>query len=253
MGPLRRLARWLALPAAAGAAAACGQDAQDVDAPTPPDTHDAAATPQRHRPRTPSFLIARVKPAKHVALRDRPGGDVVAEMGDHTEFGTPTAVPVLKRKGRWLGVATTKQPNRKLAWVKRDRRAMRMARTKTWLRVDLSRRRLQALRGRRVVESVKVGVGKPASPTPAGTFAVTDKLPGRRFGSYYGRFILALSGKQPKLPPGWPGGNRLAIHGTDAPARIGKETSAGCVVAPDPALERLVDDVPLGTPVVIKR
>ena len=42
--------------------------------------------------------------------------------------------------------------------------------------------------------SHKVTIGSGASPTPVGRFAVTDKLRGADFGSYYGCCILAISG-----------------------------------------------------------
>ena len=103
-----------------------------------------------------------------------------------------------------------------------------------------------------VLRRATVSVGRPGSATPTGRFAVTDKLRGDRFGSYYGCCILALSGTQPNLPPGWPGGNRLAIHGTPAPSSLGGAVSAGCVHAPATMLERLMRRVPVGTPVFIR-
>ena len=42
----------------------------------------------------------------------------------------------------------------------------------------------------------------------------------------YGCCILALSGHQDNLPAGWPGGDRLAIHGGSG---IGSADSAGCL------------------------
>jgi lipoprotein-anchoring transpeptidase ErfK/SrfK len=81
---------------------------------------------------------------------------------------------------------------------------------------------------------------------------VTDKIAGSRFGPYYGCCILALSGHQPNTPPGWTGGDRLAIHGTDAPATIGTPASAGCLRAADADLRPLMAKVPLGTPVFVR-
>jgi lipoprotein-anchoring transpeptidase ErfK/SrfK len=93
-------------------------------------------------------------------------------------------------------------------------------------------------------------MGRPESPTPLGRFAVTDKLVSRV--SYYGCCVLALSATQPRLPRGWSGGNRIAIHGTDEPSTIGTAASAGCPRARDRDLRYLLDAVPLGTPVVIR-
>ena len=79
-----------------------------------------------------------------------------------------------------------------------------------------------------------------------------DKLSGAQYGPYYGCCILALSGHQPHTPAGWQGGDRLAIHGTDAPAAIGTPASAGCLRASDRDLRVLMRRVPLGAPVFIR-
>jgi lipoprotein-anchoring transpeptidase ErfK/SrfK len=97
-----------------------------------------------------------------------------------------------------------------------------------------------------------VAVGRPGSETPTGRFAVTDKLRGAGYGPYYGCCILALNAHQPKLPAGWQGGNRIAIHGTNSPGTIGSPASAGCLRAADSDLEVLMRRVPLGTPVFIR-
>ena len=118
--------------------------------------------------------------------------------------------------------------------------------------LDLSSRRIVLKEGSRIVRRMTVGVGRPSSPTPTGRFAVTDKLSGSRYGSFYGCCILALSAHQPHLPPGWTGGDRIAIHGTNAPSTIGTASSAGCPHARDADLRVLMRRVPLGSPVFIR-
>jgi lipoprotein-anchoring transpeptidase ErfK/SrfK len=109
------------------------------------------------------------------------------------------------------------------------------------------------MNGGRVVHEATVAIGRSGSSTPTGRFAITDKIAGSRYGPYYGCCILALSGKQPNLPPGWTGGDRLAIHGTDDLGSIGQPSSAGCLRARDEDLRPLMRRVPLGTPVFIRR
>jgi hypothetical protein len=221
--------------------------------------HDPPLTLRRHVPkrprealREPRFTTVRVKRGS-VPLRAAPGARPVARAGPRTEFGSPTALAVAARRGRWLGVETSAVPNARLAWVDGRSPTLAPRRTRMSLHVDLERLRLTLLDGRRVVERARVGAGGPSSPTPTGRFAVTDKLSGGRFSPAYGCCVLALSGRQPNPPPGWGGGDRLAIHGTNSPSTIGARASAGCVHARDKDLEPLMRRVPLGTPVFIRK
>jgi lipoprotein-anchoring transpeptidase ErfK/SrfK len=126
-----------------------------------------------------------------------------------------------------------------------------MWRSRLELRADLSDRTLELWRGRRVVRRIPISIGGPSTPTPVGRFAVTDKLnpgPGQ---SYYGCCLLALSGHQPNLRPGWAGGDRIAIHGSEA-QQTGTAASGGCLRARDRDLRALMRIVPIGTPIVIR-
>jgi lipoprotein-anchoring transpeptidase ErfK/SrfK len=199
----------------------------------------------------PGNGIVRVRAA--VALRSKPGGKVVRRIAPTTQFGSPTTLSVTTERGGWLGVTSTDLPNGKLGWVKKKSGALDERRTRLLIRVDLSKRRLQLVSGKRVLRTATVGIGRPGAPTPTGRFAITDKLNGGSYGAYYGCCILALSGHQPNLPPGWPGGDRLAIHGTSNPATIGARSSAGCLHAGSGTLRELMRRVPLGTPVLIRR
>jgi lipoprotein-anchoring transpeptidase ErfK/SrfK len=174
---------------------------------------------------------------------------VVARVGAKTEFGSPETLGVVRRRGGWLAVVSTRRPNGRLAWV--PAKAVRITSTRLSLTLDLSRRTLVLKNGTSIVRRMRVGVGRAGSSTPTGRFAVTDKLAGGPYGSFYGCCIVALSAHQPHLPSDWPGGDRIAIHGTNAPATIGAAASAGCAHARDVDLRVLMRRVPLGTPVFI--
>ena len=116
--------------------------------------------------------------------------------------------------------------------------------------VDRSERRLHVRRDGREVEAFPVAVGRPGSPTPVGRFAVTDRLTAKP-GSPYGCCILALSGRQTRLPPGWPGGDRLALHGTTTGV-VGGAYSSGCVRIREADLRRLMKRIPVGTRVTVR-
>ena len=220
---------------------------------------DAAATGEESDPvsaaglRTSGHGLARVRPGTTVALGSVPEGPALDRVGARTEFGSPRVLSVVAVRGAWLGVHHLGRANGRVSWVDGRDPALLLDRTEISITADLSERRLVLRRGATVLRSVRVAVGRPGSATPTGRFAVTDKLSGPRFGRYFGCCVLALSGVQPNLPPGWRGGNRLAIHGTDRPATIGRRSSAGCLRAAERPLRALMRDVPLGTPVLIRR
>ncbi len=198
-------------------------------------------------------LIARVRPGHVVTLHSRPAGPVVARLGATTRFGSGRSFAVsTTRSDRWLAVTEAGVEGNHTVWVDAQAGGLRYARTQVELDVDLSSRTLTVRRGLAVVRRIRIGVGRAGSATPTGRFAVTDKLNGSAFNSTYGCCILALSATQPNLPPGWTGGNRLAIHGTLSTSDFGRAVSAGCMHARDADLRYLMRLVPLGAPVVIR-
>jgi L,D-transpeptidase catalytic domain len=216
-----------------------------VAAPIVPSARGAAAMP----PRPPGrWLTARVE--RRTALRTTPRGRVLARIGRRTEFGAPRWVGVTARRGAWLEVIVPERPNGRTAWIRA--RAARLHATDLSLHVDLSDRTLVVRRRDRVVRRMPVGIGGPDNPTPTGRFAVTDKLEMGGPGTTYGCCAIALSGHQSRLPPGWPGGDRLAVHGTRFPATIGRAASLGCMRAAEPDLRHMMRSIPLGAPVWIR-
>jgi hypothetical protein len=196
----------------------------------------------------PRRLVARI--LDRAALRSRPGGPVLAVAETRTEFGSPTALAVVRRRGPWLGVLSPALPNGRLGWIDARAARLRLAQDPLRLDADLSRRTLAVVRGTHVLRRLAVAVGAAGSPTPTGRFAVTDVLPGARFSSVYGCCILALSGRQTHTPAGWSNGDRLAIHGG---AGLGSAVSAGCLHASEADLRYLVRLVSPGTVVTVHR
>lgn len=185
------------------------------------------------------------------SLRSAPNGRVIAQIGRRTEWGSPRVLSIVAARGGWLGVLAPELRNGEVGWVRRN--AGRIGCVRWSLHVDLSRRLLVVRRSGTPVRKIRVGVGRPQNPTPIGRFAVTDRLRVADRGSPYGCCVLALTGHQPRLPPGWPGGDRLAIHATTDPSSIGRAVSLGCLRAQRSAMRWLIRKVPLGTPVFIHR
>jgi hypothetical protein len=192
--------------------------------------------------------LVTIRPGARVTLHDRPRGRELTTIGERTAFGSRAVLPVVRRRPGWIGVlSSVLAPNGSVGWIREDPAKLATGRTQVRVVVDRSARRLDLLRGDRRVMSTTIGVGRPGSETPLGRFAVTDRLSGARYGGSYGCCILALSGHQPRLPAGWRGGDRLAIHGLN-----GRGSTAGCVAVPRVPLERLMRSVPLGALVTVR-
>jgi L,D-transpeptidase catalytic domain len=207
-----------------------------------------AALDDARETQTPGFAIAHV--TRPVSLRARPDGRRIARVRPVTALGSPQTLAVVKAKNGWLEVVSSALPNRRIGWVRED--MVGMSATTQSVTVDLSRRILVLRDGRKVVRRITVGVGRATSPTPLGRFAVTDKLSGAGYGPWYGCCIIALSARQPALPGGWVGGDRIAIHGTDRPRTIGAAASTGCIHARASDLRLLLRWLPLGAQVFIR-
>src|SRR6266508_2456425 len=149
--------------------------------------------------RGPAFPSATVRPGQRVALHISPAGRVFEQVGDRTEFGSVRVYWIEKLKRGWFGVPTPDLPNGKLAWIKDDRFKLSISQTHFWVSADLSAHRLALHYARRLVERFPVTVGSQTSPTPIGACSVTDG------------------------PPGWIGGDRIAVHGT--PGSVGGDDS----------------------------
>jgi L,D-transpeptidase catalytic domain len=214
-------------------------------------TPSVHSSPQRHssRPVEPAprgAVVASVNPGSRLALYSQPNGNSVGVLGSRTVYGGPLTLPVVRTRGDWLGVLTAAMPNGHLGWVKAEPGALSFGRVKLELEADLSQQLLRVWSGGHVIRRIRVGVGRPGTSTPTGRFSITDKMPGRALGPYYGCCLLALSGNQPHPPPGWTGGARLAIHGGAYGA-----VSAGCLHASTADLRYLMRVARLGTQIVI--
>jgi lipoprotein-anchoring transpeptidase ErfK/SrfK len=201
-----------------------------------------APVPQEH-------LLAQVH--SPVSVLTSPGGPRLATLGATTQFGSARVLSVMRRSGHWLRVTTADLRDGRDGWIDANAPGVTVAATPVEIVIRLGARTLELRRSGHLVRRFTVGVGAPGSPTPTGRFAVTDELRGAAYSPAYGCCILALSARQTRLPSGWRGGDRIAIHGTNVPSTIGRALSSGCVHAADSDLQSLMRLVPLGTPVSV--
>jgi len=195
------------------------------------------------------YPTARV--TRRTALYRKPGGKVRLKISPKTEWDTPRVLGVVGRRGKWLAVLVPELKNGQKAWVRSDKVAS--VSTVNWsLNADLSKRRMTVEHNGKAVRTMKIGVGRRDHATPVGRYAVTDKLRVSDPGSPYGCCVLALTGHQTKLPAGWPGGDRLAVHATRDLSGLGNRVSLGCMRTDPKDTKWMLNRIPLGTPVFVR-
>jgi lipoprotein-anchoring transpeptidase ErfK/SrfK len=184
-------------------------------------------------------------------VRSRPNGRIAGTLPGRTPLGTTTWLWAVKTSndGRWARVILPWRPNGRTGWI--SLRGRRTVQSRVWVEADISHRRVNLMLGTRTLRSFVAAVGAPASPTPVGRFSVTDPIATGDPGGPFGWYAFGLSGHQPNLPPGWSGGDQLAIHGTNTPSSLGTAASAGCLRVSATALGILKRYLRPGTPVVI--
>jgi lipoprotein-anchoring transpeptidase ErfK/SrfK len=243
---MRRLLPVAALVVVAG----CGGSAPVASEAPPPVRAFVAQAEPAPRAAKPAGRYTTARVLRRTTLRAAPGGHVVARIGRLTEFGSPRVLAVTGRRGDWLRVIAAERRNGRRGWVRA--RVVHLDATDISIHIDRSARRLTLKRGSRVLRRMPIAVGRPGNETPLGRFAVTDLLRTGRADSPYGCCAIALSGHQTRLEPGWPGGDRLAIHGTPNPETVGTAASLGCMRAYTRDIRALMRRAVLGAPVFVR-
>ncbi|CAI6048432.1 L,D-transpeptidase [Cohnella sp. JJ-181] len=109
--------------------------------------------------------------------------------------------------------------------------------------IDKTRHRLAVISGGLLLRNYEVGLGAKDTPTPEGTFVITEKVrnPNGSADGAFGSRGMTLSD------------TLYAIHGTDEPTSVGKDESHGCARMNKEDVEELFDLVQIGTKVTISK
>jgi lipoprotein-anchoring transpeptidase ErfK/SrfK len=145
----------------------------------------------------------------------------------------------------WYRLRLPMRPNNTTGWVSASQLDLHHVATR--IVVDIAKRRMQVLRGGKVLYTTTVAVGRPGMETPTGNYYVQVRF--HPDDPFLGVFAFETSAYS-KLTE-WPGGGVVGIHGTSAPQLLGQAVSHGCVRMSNQAALVLKRLVPLGTPITI--
>jgi L,D-transpeptidase catalytic domain len=171
-----------------------------------------------------------------------------------TEDGFPEVYILLASRqdpqgAEWIEVRLPQRPNNVTGWVRGDTLGpFNVVHT----RLVVSQRRLRVTlfdHGKRRFQA-RVGVGKPSTPTPTGSFWIREKfhVSGN---TLYGTRAMGTAAYSNTLTD-WPGGGVIGMHGTSEPGLIPGRPSHGCVRLKNRDIERLYALTPIGTPLLIR-
>jgi L,D-transpeptidase catalytic domain len=168
---------------------------------------------------------ARSTPSVHAAVTGR-----VSALRPITDG--PTALPIYDRTTdssgrRWLLVGLPGRPNSRTGWITAARTTRR--RTGWHIVVFRSTRRAVVYHLGEVVRRFRVIVGKPATPTPSGSFFIEEVV--REPRSFPGApYAMALSARSAAFSEFAGGPGQIALHGVrNLGGRLGTAVSHGCV------------------------
>jgi L,D-transpeptidase catalytic domain len=215
-------------------------------------------SPLRLRPPGPDRAwVAKV--IYRTRARSAPAGDAHSRglVPAVSPWGTPTELLVLASRvgpeGRtWLRVLLDLRPNGTAVWLNAEDALLRIDRWR--VRVALRERRVTVYRAGRPIRTFAAVVGKPATPTPTGLFAIAADLRQPDPRQFVGSWVLPLTAHSNVLKSYDGGDGQVALHGRGGASLLdplGTARSHGCVRLADSAIEWIATHVPVGTPVRI--
>jgi lipoprotein-anchoring transpeptidase ErfK/SrfK len=192
--------------------------------------------------------------------RRRPGagGAPIAHVAAaSTVDGGPQALLVLAARrdaagALWLDVRLPIRPNTANGWIPADDATL--ATTPWRIVVSLRARTLTILRAGHRIARIRVVIGKPATPTPRGLFAVAAIVRQVNPNGFLGPYALHLTAHSNVLDNFGGGPGRVAIHGRGGASLrdpLGSARSHGCVRITSSWVAYLAARVPRGTPVLV--
>jgi lipoprotein-anchoring transpeptidase ErfK/SrfK len=231
----------VALVAALAAAPASAADPSKTELP---------ARPSATLSSTAKIMIATnvfSQPGKHIKLR----------LPTHAAWGGgPHVLLVLDSrmyKGKaWLRVALPDRPNGSSGWIRED--FVRLSTTRWRITINREAHVVTVYRDGRKQRSFKAVIGRPATPTPRGLYAIYEKLAQAEPKGFLGPWALHLTAFSDVLFNYGGGPGRVAIHGRDGASLadpLGSSASHGCVRVDDVNILWMARVIPLGTPVLI--
>jgi lipoprotein-anchoring transpeptidase ErfK/SrfK len=219
-----------------------------VAAPPSSSTTTIVTTPPTTAP-PPHAVVATTKGGP-ITVYNAANGGIQTSLSARTEYLQPRTFLVVEQSPDWLKVLLPMRPNNATGWIRTA--DVNLSDVPYEIRVSLAEHMLRMFKDGQEVLSTPVVIGSPRTPTPLGTFYITDPVDLKATpDGTYGAYALGLSGYSEVLMEFNGGPGQIAVHGTNNPSQVGQDISNGCIRVPNDIIVQIADQVPLGTPVII--
>lgn len=213
-----------------------------------PQTHSAAPAPTPAAPAAPAAIgTSATAISAHVAVYGSPDGAVTETLANPQPSGAPLTFLVASTQGAWLRVDLAQRPNGSTGWVKAD--SVTLHSLVYSLQASTEQNTLTLLKNGTPVKTYTAATGTGGTPTPHGSFYITELLQPTNDG--YGPYAFGLSAFSDVLSSFGGGPGQIGLHGTNDAASIGHSASHGCIRLANPDITELAALLPLGTPITI--
>ena len=183
-----------------------------------------------------------------MTVHDAADGVATATLVNPQPSGAPLTVLVKEVQGAWLNVHLSGRPNGSTGWVRTDE--VTLQRLDYSLLVSTAENTVTLLRNAEIVATFPAATGTGGTPTPVGTFYITELLAPTNQG--YGPFAFGVSAFSDAVTSFGGGIGQIGLHGTDDSASIGTAASNGCIRLSNEDITMLAGILPLGTPITIE-
>jgi lipoprotein-anchoring transpeptidase ErfK/SrfK len=198
---------------------------------------------------TGTTYVATALPAKVPVYARKGGSAPKVTLANPTENGGPLVFLAEQRSTDWVEVLLPIRPNGSTGWVRAS--DVKLATNPYSVDIALGAHRLVVHKGGEVIADDSIGVGTQSTPTPGGKYYIKELLKPSNPGGAYGPYAYGLSGFSNVLDDFNGGDGVIGIHGTNDPSTIGRDVSHGCIRLTNANITKLVQVLPLGTPVHI--
>lgn len=196
----------------------------------------------------PAIGTAATATSPRISVRVKPGGAVNLSLANPRPSGAQLTFLVVQSIDGWVEVNLPDRPNGSRGWI--DASTVSLHTLEYDLRVSTEQNTLSLYHNHTLEKTYSVATGTGGTPTPRGSFYLTELLAPTNAG--YGPYAFGLSAYSEVLTSFGGGPGQIGLHGTDDSASIGKSASHGCIRMTNADITDLANVLPLGTPITIE-